>query len=198
MKKRALDIIISVLGLTLTSPIIIIFAVLIRLNMGKPVFYKQIRPGKNEVPFTLIKFRTMTNQQDLNGVLLPDELRKTKLGSFIRSTSIDELPQLYNVLKGDLSIVGPRPLLMEYLTLYNAKQRIRHAVKPGITGLAQIKGRNALSWEHKFKYDVWYVKNQSMKLDLYIIFMTIIKVVLRKNVNAQNHTTMYKFKGTKS
>ncbi|MBF7024567.1 sugar transferase [Staphylococcus kloosii] len=198
MKKRALDIIISVLGLTLTSPIIIIFALLIRLNMGKPVFYKQIRPGKNEVPFTLIKFRTMTNQQDLNGVLLPDELRKTKLGSFIRSTSIDELPQLYNVLKGDLSIVGPRPLLMEYLTLYNAKQRIRHAVKPGITGLAQIKGRNALSWEHKFKYDVWYVKNQSMKLDLYIIFMTIIKVVLRKNVNAQNHTTMYKFKGTKS
>jgi sugar transferase EpsL len=197
MKKRALDIIISVLGLTLTSPIIIIFAVLIRLNMGKPVFYKQIRPGKNEVPFTLIKFRTMTNQQDLNGVLLPDELRKTRLGSFIRSTSIDELPQLYNVLKGDLSIVGPRPLLMEYLTLYNAKQRLRHVVKPGITGLAQIKGRNALSWEHKFKYDVWYVKNQSMKLDLYIIFMTIIKVVLRKNVNAQNHATMYKFKGTK-
>lgn len=165
--------------------------------MGKPVFYKQIRPGKNEVPFTLIKFRTMTNQQDLNGVLLPDELRKTRLGSFIRSTSIDELPQLYNVLKGDLSIVGPRPLLMEYLTLYNAKQRLRHVVKPGITGLAQIKGRNALSWEHKFKYDVWYVKNQSMKLDLYIIFMTIIKVVLRKNVNAQNHATMYKFKGTK-
>lgn len=197
MKKRALDIIISVLGLTLTSPIIIIFAVLIRMNMGKPVFYKQIRPGKNEVPFTLIKFRTMTNQQDLNGVLLPDELRKTRLGSFIRSTSIDELPQLYNVLKGDLSIVGPRPLLMEYLTLYNAKQRLRHVVKPGITGLAQIKGRNALSWEHKFKYDVWYVKNQSMKLDLYIIFMTIIKVVLRKNVNAQNHATMYKFKGTK-
>ncbi|KYH14178.1 sugar transferase [Staphylococcus kloosii] len=197
MKKRALDIIISVLGLTLTSPIIIIFAVLIRLNMGKPVFYKQIRPGKNEVPFTLIKFRTMTNQQDLNGVLLPDELRKTRLGSFIRSTSIDELPQLYNVLKGDLSIVGPRPLLMEYLTLYNAKQRLRHVVKPGITGLAQIKGRNALSWEHKFKYDVWYVRNQSMKLDLYIIFMTIIKVVLRKNVNAQNHATMYKFKGTK-
>ncbi|MCD8878966.1 sugar transferase [Staphylococcus kloosii] len=197
MKKRALDIIISVLGLTLTSPIILIFAVLIRLNMGKPVFYKQIRPGKNEVPFTLIKFRTMTNQQDLNGVLLPDELRKTRLGSFIRSTSIDELPQLYNVLKGDLSIVGPRPLLMEYLTLYNAKQRLRHVVKPGITGLAQIKGRNALSWEHKFKYDVWYVKNQSMKLDLYIIFMTIIKVVLRKNVNAQNHATMYKFKGTK-
>ncbi|MBF7021763.1 sugar transferase [Staphylococcus kloosii] len=197
MKKRALDIIISVLGLTLTSPMILIFAVLIRLNMGKPVFYKQIRPGKNEVPFTLIKFRTMTNQQDLNGVLLPDELRKTRLGSFIRSTSIDELPQLYNVLKGDLSIVGPRPLLMEYLTLYNAKQRLRHVVKPGITGLAQIKGRNALSWEHKFKYDVWYVKNQSMKLDLYIIFMTIIKVVLRKNVNAQNHATMYKFKGTK-
>lgn len=197
MKKRALDIIISVLGLTLTSPIILIFEVLIRLNMGKPVFYKQIRPGKNEVPFTLIKFRTMTNQQDLNGVLLPDELRKTRLGSFIRSTSIDELPQLYNVLKGDLSIVGPRPLLMEYLTLYNAKQRLRHVVKPGITGLAQIKGRNALSWEHKFKYDVWYVKNQSMKLDLYIIFMTIIKVVLRKNVNAQNHATMYKFKGTK-
>lgn len=197
MKKRALDIIISVLGLTLTSPIILIFAVLIRLNMGKPVFYKQIRPGKNEVPITLIKFRTMTNQQDLNGVLLPDELRKTRLGSFIRSTSIDELPQLYNVLKGDLSIVGPRPLLMEYLTLYNAKQRLRHVVKPGITGLAQIKGRNALSWEHKFKYDVWYVKNQSMKLDLYIIFMTIIKVVLRKNVNAQNHATMYEFKGTK-
>ncbi|MBF7029722.1 sugar transferase [Staphylococcus kloosii] len=197
MKKRALDIIISVLGLTLTSPMILIFAVLIRLNMGKPVFYKQIRPGKNEVPFTLIKFRTMTNQQDLNGVLLPDELRKTRLGSFIRSTSIDELPQLYNVLKGDLSIVGPRPLLMEYLTLYNAKQRLRHVVKPGITGLAQIKGRNALSWEHKFKYDVWYVKNQSMKLDLYIIFMTLIKVVLRKNVNAKNHATMYKFKGTK-
>lgn len=198
MKKRAIDIIISVIALILTSPIIIIFAVLIRLNMGKPLLYKQLRPGKNEVPFTLIKFRTMTNQQDLNGELLPDELRKTRLGSFIRSTSIDELPQLYNVLKDDLSIVGPRPLLMEYLNLYNAKQRTRHAVKPGITGLAQIKGRNALSWEKKFKYDVWYVNNQSMKLDLYIIFMTIVKVVLRKNVNAQNHTTMYKFKGTKS
>lgn len=197
MKKRVLDIIISVLGLTLTSPIIIICAVLIRLNMGKPVFYKQMRPGKDEVPFTLFKFRTMTNQQDLNGVLLPDELRKTRLGSFIRSTSIDELPQLFNVLKGDLSIVGPRPLLMEYLKLYNAKQRTRHAVKPGITGLAQIKGRNALSWEKKFKYDVWYVNNQTMKLDLYIILMTVIKVLLRKNVNAHNHTTMYKFKGTK-
>lgn len=197
MKKRVLDIIISVLGLTLTSPIIIICAVLIRVNMGKPVFYKQMRPGKDEVPFTLFKFRTMTNQQDLNGVLLPDELRKTRLGSFIRSTSIDELPQLFNVLKGDLSIVGPRPLLMEYLKLYNAKQRTRHAVKPGITGLAQIKGRNALSWEKKFKYDVWYVNNQTMKLDLYIILMTVIKVLLRKNVNAHNHTTMYKFKGTK-
>lgn len=197
MKKRVLDIIISVLGLTLTLPIIIICAVLIRLNMGKPVFYKQMRPGKDEVPFTLFKFRTMTNQQDLNGVLLPDELRKTRLGSFIRSTSIDELPQLFNVLKGDLSIVGPRPLLMEYLKLYNAKQRTRHAVKPGITGLAQIKGRNALSWEKKFKYDVWYVNNQTMKLDLYIILMTVIKVLLRKNVNAHNHTTMYKFKGTK-
>ena len=165
--------------------------------MGKPVFYKQMRPGKDEVPFTLFKFRTMTNQQDLNGVLLPDELRKTRLGSFIRSTSIDELPQLFNVLKGDLSIVGPRPLLMEYLKLYNAKQRTRHAVKPGITGLAQIKGRNALSSEKKFKYDVWYVNNQTMKLDLYIILMTVIKVLLRKNVNAHNHTTMYKFKGTK-
>ncbi|MDU9418018.1 sugar transferase [Staphylococcus lloydii] len=197
MKKRVLDIIISVLGLTLTSPIIIICAVLIRVNMGKPVFYKQMRPGKDEVPFTLFKFRTMTNQQDLNGVLLPDELRKTRLGSFIRSTSIDELPQLFNVLKGDLSIVGPRPLLMEYLKLYNAKQRTRHAVKPGITGLAQIKGRNALSSEKKFKYDVWYVNNQTMKLDLYIILMTVIKVLLRKNVNAHNHTTMYKFKGTK-
>ncbi|MBF7018362.1 sugar transferase [Staphylococcus sp. 18_1_E_LY] len=197
MKKRVLDIIISVLGLTLTLPIIIICAVLIRLNMGKPVFYKQMRPGKDEVPFTLFKFRTMTNQQDLNGVLLPDELRKTRLGSFIRSTSIDELPQLFNVLKGDLSIVGPRPLLMEYLKLYNAKQRTRHAVKPGITGLAQIKGRNALSWEKKFKYDVWYVNNQTMKLDLYIILMTVIKVLLRKNVNAHNHATMYKFKGTK-
>lgn len=165
--------------------------------MGKPVFYKQMRPGKDEVPFTLFKFRTMTNQQDLNGVLLPDELRKTRLGSFIRSTSIDELPQLFNVLKGDLSIVGPRPLLMEYLKSYNARQRTRHAVKPGITGLAQIKGRNALSWEKKFKYDVWYVNNQTMKLDLYIILMTVIKVLLRKNVNAHNHTTMYKFKGTK-
>lgn len=197
MKKRSLDIIISVLGLLLTAPILLICALLISLTMGKPIFYKQLRPGKNEVPFTLIKFRTMTNQQDLNGVLLPDELRKTKLGSFIRSTSIDELPQLYNVLKGDLSIVGPRPLLMEYLKLYNDEQKKRHKVKPGITGLAQINGRNALSWEKKFKYDVWYANNQSMKLDLYIIFKTIVKVLLRKNVNNHNHTTMYKFKGTK-
>lgn len=197
MGKRTLDIIISVVGLSLTAPILIICSILIRITMGKPIFYKQVRPGKNEVPFTLIKFRTMTNQQDLNGVPLPDELRKTKIGSFIRSTSIDELPQLYNVLKGDLSIVGPRPLLMEYLKLYNAEQRKRHSVKPGITGLAQVKGRNALSWEKKFEYDVWYVNNQSMKLDLYIIVKTILKVLLRKNVNAYNHTTMYKFKGTK-
>ena len=198
MLKRYFDIVISLCVLFMALPLLIIVAILIQISMGRPIIFCQLRTGKDAQPSKLYKFRTMTNKYDEHNNLLPDEKRMTKIGRFIRSTSIDELPQLINVLKGDISIVGPRPLLMDYVALYNDRQKQRLFVKPGITGLAQISGRNSLSWERKFKYDVWYVKHQSMKLDCYIIAKTVIKVLLRKDICAQNHVTTKPFKGSSS
>lgn len=198
MLKRYFDIVISLCVLFMALPLLIIVAILIQISMGRPIIFCQLRTGKDAQPFKLYKFRTMTNKYDEHNNLLPDEKRMTKIGRFIRSTSIDELPQLINVLKGDISIVGPRPLLMDYVALYNDRQKQRLFVKLGITGLAQISGRNSLSWERKFKYDVWYVKHQSMKLDCYIIAKTVIKVLLRKDICAQNHVTTKPFKGSSS
>ncbi len=180
MLKRAFDVAVSSSGLILSSPIILGASILIAKKLGKPVLFKQTRPGQYGKPFQIYKFRTMTDAKDENGELLPDEQRMTPVGRFIRNSSIDELPQLINVLKGDISLVGPRPLLMEYLPLYNQEQKKRHNVKPGITGWAQINGRNAISWDAKFKLDVWYVENQSFKLDMYIIYKTIVNTLQKK------------------
>ncbi|PTF28028.1 sugar transferase [Staphylococcus cohnii] len=195
MLKRMFDLIISISLLIITSPILIVSYLLISKKLGKPVLFKQTRPGKNEKPFDIYKFRTMTTEVDDKGNLLPDEQRMTKLGSQIRNSSIDELPQLINVLKGDLSLVGPRPLLMEYLPLYNEEQRKRHNVKPGITGWAQINGRNAITWEQKFKLDVWYAENQSFKLDMYILYKTFENVLKKKDISSETHVTAEKFRG---
>lgn len=180
MLKRAFDVAVSSSGLILSSPIILGASILIAKKLGKPVLFKQTRPGQYGKPFQIYKFRTMTDAKDENGELLPDEQRMTPVGRFIRNSSIDELPQLINVLKGDISLVGPRPLLMEYLPLYNQEQKKRHNVKPGITGWAQINGRNAISWDAKFKLDVWYVENQSFKLDMYIIYKTIVNTLQKR------------------
>ncbi|MBF0748658.1 sugar transferase [Mammaliicoccus lentus] len=195
MLKRTLDITVSFSALIVSAPVILGTAIVINKKIGKPIFFKQTRPGKDEKPFEILKFRTMTDERDLNGELLPDKDRMTKTGDFIRKTSIDELPQLINVLKGDLSLVGPRPLLMDYLPLYTEEQRKRHLVKPGITGWAQVNGRNTISWEEKFKLDVWYVENQSFKLDMFILYKTIMNVIKRKDITAANHVTMEKFRG---
>lgn len=195
MLKRTLDITVSFAALIVSSPVILGTAIVINKKIGKPIFFKQMRPGKDEKPFEILKFRTMTDERDLNGELLPDKDRMTKTGDFIRKTSIDELPQLINVLKGDLSLVGPRPLLMDYLPLYTEEQRKRHLVKPGITGWAQVNGRNTISWEEKFKLDVWYVENQSFKLDMFILYKTIMNVIKRKDITATNHVTIEKFRG---
>ncbi|MEM5397013.1 sugar transferase [Staphylococcus gallinarum] len=195
MLKRLFDFSVSLFGLILSAPILIIAYFLITTKLGKPVLFRQIRPGKNEVPFEIFKFRTMTDEKDSHGELLPDDQRMTKLGAAIRKTSVDELPQLFNVLKGDLSLVGPRPLLMEYLPLYNEEQKKRHQVKPGITGWAQVNGRNAITWEQKFKLDVWYVENQSFKLDMYILYKTVQNVLQKKDINATDHVTTEKFRG---
>lgn len=195
MLKRTLDITVSFAALIVSSPVILGTAIVINKKIGKPIFFKQTRPGKDEKPFEILKFRTITDERDLNGELLPDKDRMTKTGDFIRKTSIDELPQLINVLKGDLSLVGPRPLLMDYLPLYTEEQRKRHLVKPGITGWAQVNGRNTISWEEKFKLDVWYVENQSFKLDMFILYKTIMNVIKRKDITATNHVTMEKFRG---
>ena len=166
--------------------------------MGSPVLFKQVRPGLRGRPFMMYKFRTMTDERDIQGRLLPDEQRLTKLGRFLRSTSLDELPELFNVLKGDMSLVGPRPLLMEYLPLYTPEQARRHEVRPGITGWAQVNGRNAISWEEKFRYDVWYVDNWSFWLDIKILWMTIVSVLKREGISAQGHVTMPPFTGSRS
>lgn len=195
--KRLIDFTVALVALIVASPVLLICALLIRLFIGKPVLFKQTRPGLNANPFDMVKFRTMTNERDEHGNLLPDEKRLTRLGKFLRSTSLDELPELWNVLNGDMSLVGPRPLLMEYLDLYTDEQARRHEARPGITGWAQVNGRNAISWEQKFKLDVWYVDNQSTWLDIKIIFMTAKKVLVREGISASGEATMSKFKGSK-
>ena len=193
--KRLFDIAASALMLVLLAPVMLLVAILLRVNMGSPVFFKQKRPGLHGVPFEMFKFRTMTNTQDGHGQLLDDGARLTRLGKFLRATSLDELPELWNVLKGEMSLVGPRPLLMEYLPLYNEQQMRRHEVRPGITGWAQVNGRNAISWDEKFKLDLWYVDNQSLLLDIRIILLTVIRVFSRKGISAEGDATMPRFRG---
>ena len=193
--KRIFDVIFSFLILLLTAPFIVITYILVILKLGRPAIFKQTRPCYLGKPFNIYKFRTMLNTTDKDGELLPNEERRHPVGNLIRKTSLDELPQLINVIKGDISLVGPRPLLMEYLPLYNEFQRKRMDVKPGITGWAQINGRNAISWEKKFELDVWYVENQSMKLDMFILYKTIKNVITRKDINASKKISMTKFKG---
>lgn len=198
MLKRGIDIIVSTIALLCLSPLFVLLIIAIRIFLGSPVIFSQVRPGLNEKPFKMIKFRTMTDAVDTNGNLLSDELRLTKFGKLLRSTSLDELPELWNVLKGEMSLIGPRPLLMDYLTLYNQEQMCRHNVRPGITGWAQINGRNTLSWEDKFKHDVWYVEHQSFWLDIKILFLTLQKVVKREGVQAEGQATAARFMGTAS
>ncbi|MCI3195750.1 sugar transferase [Bacillus sp. HU-1818] len=194
--KRVFDLTAAILLLCCASLIIVFAMCIIRLKIGSPVFFTQVRPGLNEKPFTLYKFRTMTDERDKEGNLLPDEVRLTKTGKLIRKLSIDELPQLWNVIKGDLSLVGPRPLLMEYLPLYTNKQQRRHEVKPGITGWAQVNGRNAISWEKKFELDVWYVDHRSFFLDLKILFLTVRKVLISEGIHQSDHATSERFRGS--
>lgn len=193
--KRFLDFVAAFCGLVLLSPIFIIVMVgLFFANGGQPFFF-QTRPGKNEKVFRIVKFKTMNDKKDAQGNLLPDADRLTKIGSFVRKTSLDEIPQLINVLKGDMSLIGPRPLLPQYLPLYNAHQKRRHEVRPGITGWAQVNGRNAISWKQKFEYDVWYVDNMSFVLDLRILWMTVLKVFKSEGINSQTSATMEVFTG---
>jgi len=194
--KRLLDIVLGSLALVILSPIMWVLIILIRLNMGGEVFFKQIRPGLKGEPFLMWKFRTMTHDRDLEGKLLPDMERITRLGRILRSTSLDELPEIYNVLKGEMSLVGPRPLLMQYLPRYSPEQRKRHDLKPGITGWAQINGRNAISWEEKFTLDVWYVNNVSFGLDIRILALTIKKIIYQEGITQSETITMEEFMGT--
>jgi sugar transferase EpsL len=193
--KRVFDFIVSLIALIILSPIILITALLIRLKIGSRVVFKQQRPGTNGNPFYVYKFRSMTDERDAKGELLSDDIRLTSFGKVLRKLSLDELPQLWNVLKGDMSFVGPRPLLMEYLDLYNEEQMRRHEVRPGITGWAQVNGRNAITWEKKFEYDVWYVENQSFLLDMKILLMTVMKVFKSEGISQDGQATMTKFKG---
>ncbi len=195
--KPFLDKLLAIILLILFSPLMMIVALLIYAGMGSPIFFRQMRPGYKENIFGIYKFRTMTSEVDKYGKLLPDEDRLVGVGKFIRSVSLDELPQIFNVLKGEMSFVGPRPLLVEYLPLYNNEQKKRHNAKPGITGWAQVNGRNAISWEQKFNYDVWYVDNQSFGLDMKILWLTLLKVVYRSDISSATSMTMEKFKGTK-
>lgn len=193
--KRPMDFILSLIAIIVLSPVFLIIAILVRINLGSPVIFKQKRPGLNEKIFIMYKFRTMTDERDENGQLLPDSERLTKFGKILRSTSLDELPELINILKGDMSIVGPRPLLVEYLPLYNDFQRRRHDVRPGLTGLAQVNGRNSISWEEKFKLDVQYVDNVSFLLDMKIILLTLKKTIKREGITFNNGSTSNKFTG---
>ena len=195
--KRLLDIVLASFGLIVLVPIIATVAVCIRRKLGSPVIFSQVRPGLHGVPFKMVKFRTMLDAFDVDGNPLPDSQRMTSFGSFLRASSLDELPELWNVLKGDMSLVGPRPLLMEYLPLYSVEQYRRHEVRPGVTGWAQINGRNALSWEDKFRLDVWYVNNRSIWLDCKILFLTVKKVLVRDGISADGEVTMPKFSGNR-
>ena len=194
--KRILDFILSLIALVILSPIILVIAILVRIKLGSPVIFKQKRPGLNEKIFTLYKFRTMTDAKDENGNLLPDNIRLTKFGKILRSTSLDELPELFNIIKGDMSIVGPRPLLVKYLSLYNKSQKHRHDVRPGFTGWAQCNGRNALSWEEKFDLDIYYVNHVSFFIDVKILFKTIKIVLLREGISSDTSVTMEEFRGS--
>lgn len=194
--KRIFDFLVALILIIILSPIMLLTTIFIYFRIGLPVLFKQKRPGLHGKPFFVYKFRTMTDDRDQHGELLPDHLRLTQTGKLIRKLSLDELPQLFNVLKGDLSLVGPRPLLMEYLDLYTSEQSRRHDVKPGITGWAQVNGRNNISWEERFELDVWYVDNQSFWLDIKILFLTIIKVFKTEGVSQDGHVTVEKFKGT--
>lgn len=197
MRTRLFDIIVSSIALLVLAPVIVLVSIQIRRKLGSPVLFRQTRPGLDGKPFEMVKFRTMRDAFDEAGDPLPDSERMTSFGSFLRSSSLDELPELWNVLKGDMSLVGPRPLLMEYLSLYSEEQFRRHEVRPGVTGWAQVNGRNAISWEEKFKLDVWYVDNRSLWLDLKIIFLTVRKVLVRDGISATAHVTMPVFKGKK-
>ncbi len=198
MLKRFLDIIIASIALILLSPLYAWVAYKVRKNLGSPVLFRQVRPGLHGKPFEMIKFRTMKDAVDENGNPLPDSERLTLFGHMLRSTSLDEMPELWNVIKGDMSIVGPRPLLMEYLQLYSPEQAKRHDVRPGMTGHAQVNGRNAIGWEEKFKLDTWYVENQSIWLDFKIMFKTVHKVLAKDDISAEGEATMTKFTGTKT
>ena len=193
MIKRIFDFILALFIVFLFSPILIIVSLLIYFKMGRPILFCQNRPGLNEKIFTIYKFRTMSDEKDEGGELLSDDIRLGKLGKFIRSTSLDELPQLFNIIKGEMSFVGPRPLLVEYLPLYNARQRKRHDVVPGVTGWAQVNGRNAISWEQKFELDVWYVENMSFWLDMKILWLTLLKVIKRSGISSSTSVTVEKF-----
>lgn len=194
--KRLFDLTITFLLIITLSPLMLMVYLLVRIKLGSPVLFSQVRPGKGGKPFNMYKFRSMTNARDLQGNLLPNEQRFTPFGLFLRTTSLDELPGLFNVLKGDMSLVGPRPLLMDYLPLYNEVQRRRNNVRPGITGLAQVNGRNAISWEQKFSYDVWYVDNYSFLLDIKILFLTAKKVIKRSDINHSDTVPMPRFTGS--
>jgi len=193
--KRPMDFILSLIAIIFLSPIMIILAIVVRVKLGGPVLFKQMRPGKNEKLFTMYKFRSMTNQKDENGDLLPDEVRLTKFGKLLRSTSLDELPGLFSILTGKMSIVGPRPLLVQYLPLYNEEQRKRHLVRPGLTGLAQVSGRNTISWDEKFKLDTKYIEKITFIRDVKIIIKTAFKVLKRADVSSNSSVTMEEFKG---
>jgi undecaprenyl phosphate N,N'-diacetylbacillosamine 1-phosphate transferase len=193
--KRPMDFLLSLLAIIILSPVFVIIGILVKIKLGSPIIYKQKRPGLNEKIFTLFKFRTMTDERDGKGNLLPDGMRLTKFGKFLRSTSLDELPELFNIVRGDMGIVGPRPLLVQYLPLYNEHQRRRHEVRPGLTGLAQINGRNTLTWKDKFEYDVKYVDTITFFGDIIIILKTLKKVIIREGISSNSAPTMEPFTG---
>ena len=195
--KRILDVVLSTIALIILSPVLLVIAILVRIKHGSPVIFKQDRPGKDEKIFKLYKFITLTNEKDENGNLLPDDKRLTKFGKMLRSTSLDELPELINIIKGDMSIVGPRPLLVEYLPLYNEEQKHRHDVRPGLTGYAQVRGRNLVDWEDRFKLDVEYVKNVSFKMDIKVVIDTVKVVFKREGISQEGNATMEMFTGNK-
>jgi len=198
MIKRLLDLFVTIIALIVLAPVVFITALMVRSKLGSPILFTQNRPGLNGATFQMLKFRTMLDATDKQGNQLPDEQRMTPFGGFLRSASLDELPGLFNVLKGDMSLVGPRPLLVQYLPLYNDEQTRRHNVRPGITGWAQVNGRNAISWEQKFSFDVWYVDNQSFWLDIKILLLTVKKVFVREGISADGHVTITPFKGSPS
>ncbi|MEM5507978.1 sugar transferase [Pseudoalteromonas sp. AS71] len=196
MIKYLFDLTVSIIVFLILLPVILLVAVLIRIKLGSPILFTQNRPGLHGKVFKMMKFRSMLDAKDKHGNLLPDNERMTKFGAFLRSTSLDELPGLFNVIKGDMSLVGPRPLLVQYLPLYNSEQAKRHNVRPGITGWAQVNGRNAIGWDEKFKFDVWYVENQSFLLDMKILLLTVKKVFVREGISADGHVTIEPFKGS--